>query len=75
MLIEQKIKATVDKIRPFLQRDGGDIKFIKFLDGYVFVKLLGACMGCSLSDAHIKEGVEIILQEEIKGIIGLKIIN
>ena len=46
--IESKIIDTLEKIRPFLQRDGGDIAFDHYDDetGTVFIKVIGACMGC-----------------------------
>ncbi len=75
MKIETKIIRTLNKIRPFLRRDGGDIEFIKFQDGYVHINLKGACLSCTLQDAHIKEGVEIILLEEVEGVLGLKVDN
>ena len=73
MKIKRKIINSLNKIRPFLQRDGGDIEFISFVDGYVHIKIVGHCTNCGLSDEHIKEGLEIILQEEVEGVIGLKI--
>lgn len=66
------IKQTIDKIRPFLMRDGGDLRYVDFIDGIVYVRLLGACDGCSLASADISEGVEIILMEEVPGIIAVK---
>lgn len=65
MNIEKKIKNEIDKIRPFLQSDGGNIEFIKFEDGIVYVKLSGACSHCSMIDITLKEGVEEILVSEI----------
>ena len=44
------VKKTLNKIRPYLQGDGGDVDFVKFEDGIVYVKLLGACIGCASSD-------------------------
>lgn len=68
----QAIKATLDKVRPFLQRDGGDIEYIGFRDGVVYVAMTGACEGCSLADSDISAGVEIILMEEVPGVIAVK---
>ena len=62
----QLIQATIDKVRPFLQRDGGDIDYIGFRDGIVYVTMVGACQGCSLAQDDISSGVEIILMEELK---------
>lgn len=68
----QAIKATLEKVRPFLQRDGGDIDYIGYRDGIVYVAMVGACEGCSLADNDISAGVEIILMEEVPGIIGVR---
>ena len=66
------IEATLEKIRPFLQRDGGDIDFIGFRDGIVYVAMVGACEGCSLAQDDISAGVEIILMEEVPGVMQVK---
>lgn len=65
---EKLIIATLDKIRHFLQRDGGDVEFISFVDGVVFVKLHGACQDCAYANNDIKDLVEVILQEEVPGV-------
>ena len=67
------IEQTLDKIRPFINRDGGDVKFVDFIDGIVYVELLGACEGCSLVNNTLSDGIEIILQEEVPGVIGVKL--
>ena len=66
--IEAKILSFIDKIRPFLVSDGGNIEFVKFEDGIVYVKLLGACAGCSLIDVTLKDGIEQLMVEEIEGV-------
>lgn len=66
------IKNTLDKVRPFLQRDGGDIEFVGYRDGVVYVSMVGACEGCSMADSDISAGVEIILMEEVPGVIAVK---
>lgn len=63
--IEKKIIEILDKIKPFLNNDGGDVQFIKFEDGIVYVKLLGACADCALADTTIKDMVEYTLTFEI----------
>lgn len=68
----QAIKAALEKVRPFLQRDGGDIDYIGYRDGIVYVAMVGACEGCSLADNDISAGVEIILMEEVPGVIGVR---
>lgn len=70
--IEEQIVTVINKLRPYLQRDGGDIKFVEFKEGIVYVKMLGACAGCSMLDETLKDGVEQILLEEVPGVIEVK---
>ena len=65
MDIEKRIIEEIEKLRPFLQNDGGNIEYVKYEDGNVYVKLTGACAGCSLIDVTLKEGIEEILISEI----------
>ena len=67
------IKATLDKIRPFINRDGGDVEFVDFIDGIVYVNMKGACQDCMMIDTTLSDGVGIILQEEVPGVIGVKL--
>ena len=62
---EEKIKQLIEKIRPFLINDGGDLEFIKYQDNIVYVKLTGACEGCPMMDVTLKNGIEQILTNEI----------
>lgn len=66
------INATLDKVRPFLQRDGGDVELIGFRDGIVYLTMTGACQGCIMADADISSGIEIILMQEVPGVIAAK---
>lgn len=63
--IEKRIIEVIDKIRPFLINDGGNIEFVKYEDGKVFVKMLGQCRNCSIMDVTLKEGIELALINEI----------
>ncbi len=65
----EEIKKVIHKLRPYLQRDGGDIEFVKFEDGIVYVQMHGACAGCMMLDATLKDGVEQILIEEVPGVL------
>lgn len=67
------IQKTLSKIRPFIQRDGGDVEFIEFKDGIVFVKMHGACEGCVALDQTLKNGIEVILMDEVPGVIGVQL--
>lgn len=65
MNTEKKIKAIIDNIRPYLIADGGNLEFIKFEDGIVYIKMLGACSNCAMIDFTIKDGIEAMLINEI----------
>jgi len=66
MTMEEMVIDVIEKIRPYLQRDGGDVEFIRMEeDGKVFVRVFGACVGCSAIDSTIKLGVEALLMDEI----------
>ncbi len=67
------IKETLDKVRPFINRDGGDVEFVDFIDGIVYVNMKGACADCMLIDTTISDGIEIILMEEVPGVLGVKL--
>ncbi|MGX8774698.1 MAG: NifU family protein [Bacillota bacterium] len=70
--MEEKINNALDQIRPFLQRDGGDIEFVELTeDNVVRVRLKGHCAGCPGAQMTIKGVVERILKEsypEINGV-------
>jgi Fe-S cluster biogenesis protein NfuA len=63
--MKEKVKEAIGKIRPFLQRDGGDIEFVEYADGVVKVKLTGACGSCPMSMMTLKMGVEKAIKQEI----------
>ena len=67
------VNKTIDKIRPYIQYDGGDIEFIEEIDGIVYVRMLGACAGCMAIDATLSEGVEALLMDEVPGVVGVRL--
>lgn len=67
--IEKQIEAVLEKIRPFLRREGGDVEYVGFQDGVVYIRMIGACDGCIYVDQDISAGIEIILMEEVPGVI------
>ena len=69
--IKAKVITVLEKIRPFLNRDGGDLEFVDFKDGIVYVRMLGACEGCALIDDTLQVGVALILMEEVEGVLGV----
>ena len=63
--MKEKVQAVMDKIRPMLQADGGDVELIDVENGIVKVKLTGACKGCPMSQMTLKNGIERLLKQEI----------
>ena len=63
--MQDKVKEVLDKVRPALQRDGGNVELVEVSDGTVKVKLTGACAGCPMSTMTLKMGIEKILKQEI----------
>ena len=66
--IKQSVEQALAKIRPLLQRDGGDIELVEVTDGVVKVRLTGACKGCPMSQMTLKQGVEKMLLQEVPGL-------
>ncbi|WP_052663535.1 NifU family protein [[Mycoplasma] testudinis] len=73
--IEAEILDVLDNVRFYIQKDGGDLRFLKFENGIVHIQILGSCVGCALIDMTYKEGVETILQDEIKEVKGVNIVE
>ncbi len=63
--VEEKVKTVLEKVRPALQADGGDVEFVGVEDGVVRVRLTGACKGCPMANMTLKNGIEQVLKEEI----------
>lgn len=66
--MKEQVQEVIERLRPLLQRDGGDIQLIDVVDGVVKVKLTGACGSCPMSQMTLKMGVENTLKKEIPGI-------
>ena len=64
--MKEKVEVALNKIRPSLQADGGDVKLIEVTpEGVVKVMLTGACHGCPMSQMTLKEGIEKALKQEL----------
>lgn len=63
-----EVLEVLDKLRPFLQRDGGDVELVDVEEGIVKLKLVGACGGCPSATITLKAGIERALMEEVDGI-------
>ena len=70
--IVKQIITVLEKIRPFLNRDGGDVEFVRFENGIVYVKMIGACAGCDLIDSTLQDGIATLLMEEVPGVVGVR---
>ena len=63
--MKEKVEKSLEKIRPSLQADGGDVELVEVKDGIVKVRLTGACSGCPMSQMTLKMGIERILKKDI----------
>ena len=64
--MREQVQAALDKIRPALQRDGGDVELVDVgEDGVVKVKLQGACGGCPMSQMTLKMGIEKVVKQSV----------
>lgn len=63
--MKERIEEVLNKIRPSLMRDGGNVELVDVKDGTVKVKLTGACSGCPMSTLTLKMGIEKVIKEEI----------
>lgn len=67
--MRDQVQCALDKMRPTLQQDGGDVVLVDVsADGVVKVQLTGACKGCPMSQATIKNGIEKFLKAEVSGV-------
>ena len=60
-----EIEKALDEIRPFLQSDGGNIEFVSLENNIVKVRLLGNCIGCSVNQMTLKNGVEMTIKKYV----------
>ena len=70
--IVKDIEKVLEKIRPYLNSEGGDIEMLKFEDGIVYVRMMGACVDCGALDSTLTDGVEALLMEYVPEVIGVK---
>jgi Fe-S cluster biogenesis protein NfuA len=70
--MKEKVEKAIEKIRPLLQADGGDIELVDVREGKVFVRLLGACGGCPMARMTLTQGVEKVIKEEVPEVKGVE---
>ena len=63
--MKEKVQSVIDRIRPALQADGGDVEVVDVQDGVVKLRLKGACVGCPMSEMTLRGGIERLLRQEI----------
>ena len=68
---KEKIIEIINKLKPFLINDGGNIEFVKYEDNIVYIKMMGACANCQMLDVTLKEGIEAAIMSEVKNVIGV----
>lgn len=66
---EKRIIEIIDKLRPYLINDGGNIEFVKYENNIVYIKMMGACANCYMMDLTLKDGIEAAIQEEIPEVV------
>lgn len=70
--MREQVEKALEKIRPALQRDGGDVEFVDLVDGVVQVRLTGACGGCPMSQMTLKNGIEQVVKKEVPEIVAVE---
>jgi Fe-S cluster biogenesis protein NfuA len=70
--LRERVSTALDKVRPSLQADGGDVELIDIVDGIVKVKLQGACHGCPMAAMTLQMGIERILKNEVPEVQGVE---
>jgi Fe-S cluster biogenesis protein NfuA len=65
LMSREKVEAALDKVRPGLEADGGNVELVDVKDGVVTVRLTGACAGCPMSTMTLRAGVEQVLRQEL----------
>ena len=63
--MREKIEAALEKIRPALQADGGDVQLVDVNEDVVSLRLTGACGGCPMATMTLRQGIERVLKEEV----------
>jgi len=65
--LKEKVEASLEKVRPSLQADGGDVELVEVDDktGIVRLRLTGHCAGCPMSQMTLKNGIERILKHDV----------
>ena len=73
--MEEQIIAVLEKIRPYLQHDGGDLEYVSFdtATKIVYIRMIGACAECLGIDETLKLGIEVMVMDEVPGVNGVQL--
>lgn len=70
--VEEQIQKILNKIRPYLNSEGGDLEYLGFKEGIVYIRMLGACIDCGALDSTLKDGIEALLVENVPDVIEVR---
>ena len=74
--IISRVEASLESIRPFLQKDGGDVEVVDFTsDGALILKFLGNCSTCSMSTMTFKNGIEESVKNDVSEVLKVEVVN
>ena len=74
MVKREHVEAVLERVRPFLQADGGDIQVVDVEGGAVGVRLMGVCARCPSANITLHMGIEAVLREEIPDFESLRLV-
>ena len=66
------IEAALDRVRPAIRRDSGDVWLVKVEGDIAYVQMIGACGGCAASHATLKDGIEAVVREDVPEIVAVE---
>ncbi len=75
IIMKEMVQTVIDKIRPMLQKDGGDVELVGIEGGVVKVRLQGACKGCPMSQMTLKNGIERFIKKEVPEVDRVEAVN
>ena len=73
--MRDQVQRVIERIRPAVQMDGGDIELVDITDGLVKLRLVGACHGCPSSMMTLKAGIERAIRAEVPDIVGVEAVE
>lgn len=73
--MQEKVTKVLDKLRPYLMNDGGNISLVKIENDIVYVSFEGACQGCPMREITLKNGIETAIKQEVPEVKEVKLVN